>query len=99
MLLDLVKDSSGRDTKKLAEVLSPSARKFNSVALIEEEGVTTDEQKAEVAVQKLNNGVKLINDTMFDEAAHNISYGQLETVIPAAREAEIKFFLSYVMAY
>ena len=97
--MDQVKDSSGRDTKKLAEVLSPSALKFNSVALIEEEGVTTDEQKAEVAIQKLNNRVKLINDTMFDEAAHNISYGQLETVLPAAREAEVKFFLSYVMAY
>lgn len=97
--MDQVKDSSGRDTKKLAEVLSPSALKFNSVALIEEEGVTTDEQKAEVAIQKLNNRIKLINDTMFDETAHNISYGQLETVLPAAREAEIKFFLSYVMAY
>ena len=99
--MDQVKDSSGRDTKKLAEVLSPSALKFNSVSLIEVEGVTTDEQKAEYAVQKLNNRVKLINDTMFDVTAHNISYDQLNTILPVdtAKESEIKFFLSYVMAF
>ena len=99
--MDQVKDSSGRDTKKLAEVLSPSALKFNSVSLIEVEGVTTDEQKAEYAIQKLNNRVKLINDTMFDVTAHNISYDQLNTVLPVdtAKESEIKFFLSYIMAF
>ena len=99
--MDQVKDSSGRDTKKLAEVLSPSALKFNSVSLIEVEGVTTDEQKAEYAIQKLNNRVKLISDTMFDVTAHNISYDQLNTILPVdtAKESEIKFFLSYVMAF
>lgn len=98
--MDQVKDSSGRDTKKLAEVLSPSALKFNSVALIDVEGVNTDEQKAEVALQKLNNRVKLIQDTMFDETAHNITFAQLNNVLPVdAKENEIKFFLSYVMAF
>lgn len=97
--MDQVKDSSGRDTKKLAEILSPTALKYNSVAFIDDEGANTAEQKAEIAKQKLNTRIKLVMDTMFDEKAHNISYDQLLNVLPSASETEIKFFLSYVMSF
>ena len=103
--MDQVKDSSGRDTKKLAEILSPTALKYNSVAFIDDEAAKTIEQKAEVSKVKLNTRVKLVMDTMFDKDAHNISYGhnisydQLLNVLPSASETEIKFFLSYVMSF
>ena len=97
--MDQVKDSSGRDTKKLAEILSPTALKYNSVHFIEDEAAKTLEQKAEISKVKLNTRVKLVMDTIFDKDAHNISYDQLLNVLPSASEAEIKFFLSYVMSF
>lgn len=97
--MDQVKDSSGRDTKKLAEILSPTALKYNSVAFIDDEAAKTIEQKAEVSKVKLNTRVKLVMDTMFDKESHNISYDQLLNVLPSASETEIKFFLSYVMSF
>ncbi len=99
--MNQVKDSSGRDTKKLAEHLAASALKFMHIDYINNEGNVLDQVGlARKMTELLNTKTKFLMDTMFDETVHNISYDQLIHILPKGYEdKEVKYFLSYVMAF
>lgn len=99
--MNQVKDANGRDVKKLAEYLSAGALKYMHVDYINNEGGVMDKTElARTLSTNLTNKTQFLIDTMFDKDAHNISYGQLVNILPKGySDDEVKFFLSYVMAF
>ena len=99
--MNQVKDSSGRDVMKLAEHLSATALKFMHIDFISNEGNVLDEiGLVRKMTDLVNTKTKLLNDTMFDASAHNISFEQLVHILPKQFEdKEVQYFLSYVMAF
>ena len=99
--MNQVKDSSGRDVMKLAEHLSATALKFMHIDFIQNDGNVLDELGlVRKMTDLLNTKTKLLNDTMFDKVAHNISFEQLIHILPKGyEEKEVQYFLSYVMAF